>query len=378
MKSLIKDALGEEYMKQQGPTEEQRVFTSPEDEELLRIVEQLKINIKIVGCGGGGSNTIMRLMESGVYGAELIAINTDAQHLLQIKAHKKILIGRRRTRGLGAGADPHLGEEAARESEEDLRNALMKADIVFVTAGMGGGTGTGSAAVVAQIAKEMGALVIAVVTLPFKAEGRMRMDNALWGLERIRNYADTTVVIPNDKLLEIVPRLPLNQAFKVADEILMTALKGLTEMITKPGLVNIDYADIKTVMTSGGVAMIGIGESDSPSGRVEEAVQEAINSPLIEADISDARGAIVRVVGDPQMSVMEAQLAADLIQRKINPNARIIWGASVDPSLENTIQVLVLLTGVKSPYFVERGGSIRAVQRAAGAVGLDADIDFIE
>jgi cell division protein FtsZ len=185
-------------------------------------------------------------------------------------------------------------------------------------------------------------------------------------------------VIPNDKLLEIVPRLPLNQAFKVADEILMTALKGLTEMITKPGLVNIDYADIKTVMTSGGVAMIGIGESDSPSGRVEEAVQEAINSPLIEADISDARGAIVRVVGDPQMSVMEAQLAADLIQRRINPNARIIWGASVDPSLENTIQVLVLLTGVKSPYFVERGGSIRAVQRAAGAVGLDADIDFIE
>ena len=271
MKSIIKSALGEEgnsmndqtntgpgVLGIQGP---RAPLASPDDEELAKIVEQLKVGIKIVGCGGGGSNTVNRCMEEGVFGAEMVAANTDAKHLLTIKAHRKVLLGKRITRGLGAGALPQVGEEAAREAEDDLVNALGRVDIAFVTAGMGGGTGTGSAPIVADIAKRQKALVISVVTLPFSSEGRVRMENALFGLEKIRRNSDTTIVIPNDKLLQLVPRLPLDQAFKVADGILMEALKGLTEIITKPGLVNLDYADIKTIMAGGGVAMIGIGES---------------------------------------------------------------------------------------------------------------------
>ncbi|MFP3318473.1 MAG: cell division protein FtsZ, partial [Thermoplasmata archaeon] len=297
MKSIIKNALGSDPetfvrppIQEETQEEQAKQVVSPDDEELRKLVEQLKVNIKIVGCGGGGTNTITRLYNEGIAGATLIAANTDAPHLLHVKANRKILLGKRLTRGLGAGADPRIGEEAAKEADEDLRNVLQRSDIVFVTAGMGGGTGTGSAPYVAQVAKEVnpGTLVIGIVTLPFSAEGKVRMEQALWGLDRLKRYCDTTIVIPNDKLLEIVPRLPLDQAFKVADEVLMEALKGLTEIITKPGLVNIDYADIKTVMADGGVAMIGIGESEGSTDRVQEAVNDAINSPLIEADIRQA------------------------------------------------------------------------------------------
>jgi cell division protein FtsZ len=388
MKSLIKNALGEEegsssdiQMNKPGPIGMQTPrspIVSPDDDELSKIVETLKVNIKIIGCGGSGSNTINRCMEEGVYGAEMIAANTDAKHLLTIKAHRKVLLGKRITRGLGAGAIPQVGEEATREAEEDLLSAMGKVDIAFVTAGMGGGTGTGSAPIVADIAKKQKALVISVVTLPFSSEGRVRMENALFGLEKIRRNSDTTIVIPNDKLLQLVPRLPLDQAFKVADEILMEALKGLTEIITKPGLVNLDYADIKTIMQGGGVAMIGIGESDSTGqNKIEQAVQEAISSPLIEADISDAKGALVRVIGDDQMSVSEAESAIRLVQQKISPAARIIWGASIDPSLNGSIKVLVVLTGVKSPYMLDSKGELSKLAKAAGAKGLDWSIDTV-
>ncbi|MEM1973595.1 MAG: cell division protein FtsZ, partial [Thermoplasmata archaeon] len=373
MKSLIKNALGYDPESVNRPkpaptpTEQAQQIVSPDDEELKKLVEQLKVNIKIVGCGGGGSNTITRLTDSGIYGATLIAANTDAPHLLHVKANRKILLGKRITRGLGAGADPRIGEEAAKEADEELRNILARSDIVFITAGMGGGTGTGSAPYVAQVAKEVnpGTLTIGIVTLPFSAEGKVRMEQALWGLDRLRKYCDTTIVIPNDKLLEIVPRLPLNEAFKVADEVLMEALKGLTEIITKPGLVNIDYADIKTVMADGGVAMIGIGESEGSTDRVQEAVNDAINSPLIEADIRQAKGALVRIVGDPNMSVMEAQRAADLIQKQISPNAKLIWGASIDPELENKVKVLIVITGVKSPYILDGKTSLTDMKKAA-------------
>ncbi len=356
----------------------QMPMVSEDDRELMELVEKLRVKIKIVGCGGGGSNTINRIMEEGIHGdVELIAANTDAQHLLQIRANRKILLGKRRTRGLGAGSDPMVGEDAARESEDKLREVLQGADMVFVTAGMGGGTGTGSAQYVARIAKEMGALVLSVVTLPFKAEGKVRMENAMWGIERLRRYSDTTIVIPNDKLLDLVPRLPLNEAFKVADTVLMITIKGITEILTKPGLVNVDYADLRTVLGSGGVAMVGIGESDSTQERVKEAVEEAINSPLIDADISNATGALVRIVGDSHMSVQEAQMAVDLVQKKINKMAKIIWGASVDQEMDNMVQVLVVLSGVKSPYFIEKGGSISATKRVAGDT-LDAEIDIVD
>jgi len=381
VKSLIKNALGDEALAQTSasaaptsvsiPTPREPIV-SKDDEELAKIVEQLKVNIKIIGCGGGGSNTVNRCMEEGIFGAEMIAANTDAKHLLTIKAHRKVLLGKRLTRGLGAGALPQVGEEAAREAEEDLINAMGKIDIAFVTAGMGGGTGTGSAPIVAELAKRQKALVISVVTLPFSAEGRVRMENALYGLEKLKRNSDTTIVIPNDKLLQLVPRLPLDQAFKVADEILMEALRGLTEIITKPGLVNLDYADIKTIMSGGGVAMIGIGESDaSGSNKVEQAVQEAITSPLIEADISEARGALVRVVGDDQMTVAEAEAAVRLVQQRISPNARIIWGASIDPSMKGTIKVLVVLTGVRSPYILDQKTGSNQLAKVAGIKGLE-------
>jgi cell division protein FtsZ len=324
------------------------VETNPEDEELRRVLSTLRTNIKIVGCGGGGSNTINRIVEEGIIGADLFAINSDAQHLLTIHAPHKILIGKRTTRGLGAGAQPKIGRESAMEAEDEIRAALMGSDMVFVTCGLGGGTGTGSAPVVAEIAKQLGALTIAVVTKPFAGEGVSRMENAEWGLGELEEHSDTVIVIPNDKLLELVPRLPLNAAFKVADEILMKAIKGITEMITKVGLVNLDFADLKTIMKGGGVAVIGIGESDDGHEKALKAVEEAINSPLLEYDVSSANGALVCVTGGEDMTVTEAEMVADYINNKINKNASIIWGAYIDPELKGAIRVMLVLVGVTS------------------------------
>ncbi len=378
MKSLVEEALAREsafgalvssqagVVKNAIPTE-----NSAADAELLDILQKLKTNIKIVGCGGGGTNTLARIVEEGIVGAELYAANTDAQHLLTIRAPHKILMGRRSTRGLGAGALPQVGEEAAREAEEELRKALQDAHMVFVTAGMGGGTGTGSSAVVANLAKEMGALTVAVVTTPFRGEGRIRMENAEWGLERLRNMADTVIVIPNDKLLELCPRLSLNAAFKVADEVLMRAIKGITELVTKPGLVNLDFNDLKTIMKGAGVAMIGLGESDGHSDdRAQEAIDEAINSPLLEVDISTATGVLVNVVGGPDMTISEAQKVAEVLQGKVSPNARIIWGAGIDPALEHKIRVMVVITGVQSKQIL---GHAKDTTRLK-----DVDVDVVK
>lgn len=322
--------------------------TNPEDEELRRVLSTLRTNIKIVGCGGGGSNTINRIVEEGIIGADLYALNSDAQHLLTIHAPHKILIGKRTTRGLGAGANPKIGKESALEAEDELRAGLMGADMVFVTCGLGGGTGTGSAPVVAEIAKQLGALTISVVTKPFAGEGESRMENAEWGLAELEDNSDTVIVIPNDKLLELVPRLPLNAAFKVADEILMKAIKGITEMVTKVGLVNLDFADLKTIMKGGGVAVIGIGESDDGNEKAVKAVEEAINSPLLEYDISSANGALICVTGGEDMTVTEAETVAEYINERINRNASIIWGAYIDPELKGAIRVMLVLVGVTS------------------------------
>jgi cell division protein FtsZ len=350
MKSFISDAMSRAGSAN-DPSMSVYKAQSAEDEELEKILMSLKTNIKILGCGGGGSNTIDRLYATNIKDAELYAVNTDAQHLLIIRAHKKILLGRRSTRGLGAGALPQVGEEAAREAEDELRKVLMGADIVFITAGLGGGTGTGAAPFIAQLAKEAGALTIAIVTSPFKAEGSIRAENAEWGMERLRSVADTVIVIPNDKLLDLVPRYSINAAFKVADEVLMRAIKGITELITRPGLVNLDFNDLKTIMKGGGVAMIGMGEGEDDD-KVEQAINEAINSPLIDVDISGANGVLINVTGGEDMTVSEAEKVAEMIQGRVNPNARIIWGASVDPALENKLRVMVVVTGVKSKYIL--------------------------
>jgi cell division protein FtsZ len=309
------------------------------------------------------------MANEGIKGAELVAINTDAQHLLRVNADKKILIGKKKTRGLGAGSLPKVGEEAALESVDEIRAFVEGSDMVFITAGLGGGTRTGSAPVVAEAARDAGALTIAVVTLPFGVEGHVRRMNAEAGLERLREVADTVIVVPNDKLLEVVPRLPLQAAFKVSDEVLMRAVKGITELITKPGLVNLDFADVRTVMQNGGVAMIGLGEAEGEMKAVE-AVQKALRSPLLDVDISGATSALVNVVGGPDMTIAEAESVVQEVYSRIDPDARIIWGAQVDEELENTVRTMLVVTGVKSPQIYGHGGT-RNITRKYG-------IDFVK
>jgi len=361
MKSIVMEALSKAPLEKK---EDRPVMPQPppssDDDELEKVLMGLKVSIKIFGCGGAGCNTVNRLVEEGVIGVDIFAANTDAQHLLTVHSPRKILMGRRVTRGLGAGALPQVGEEAARESEDAIKAAVQGADIVFITCGLGGGTGTGSAPVIAKMARDQGALTIAVVTMPFKAEGSIRTQNAEYGLDHLASVADTVIVIPNDRLLELVPKLSLNSAFKVADEVLMNAIKGITDIITKPGLVNLDFNDLRTIMKSGGVAMIGIGTSGpDDDDRANTAVTSAINSPLLEADITNASGALINVTGGPDMTVTEAEKVVDVIHDRINPNARIIWGASVDPDLEKTIHVMVVITGVKSKQIMGRNAQRR-------------------
>ncbi len=318
------------------------------DKELEELLSRQRATIKVVGCGGGGNNTINRITEVGVTGSETIAINTDAQDLLYTSADKKLLIGREITKGLGAGSDPKVGEDAARESEHEIKNLLQNADMVFITCGLGGGTGTGSAPIVADVAKKMGALVVAIVTLPFTMEGNRRYENALTGLERLEHIADTLIVIPNDKLMDLAPDLPLHTAFKVADEILTNAVKGIAEMVTKAGLVNLDFADIRTVMSHGGVALIGVGESDSEN-RAQEAVEKAINNPLLDVDITGATGALINVAGSKDLTLSEARTVVQSISSRLSEDARIIWGAQIYEDLGNVIKCMLIVTGVKSP-----------------------------
>ena len=333
-------------------SEEEKVKTM-ETEELEKVLERSRTIIKVIGCGGSGTNTIQRMTEEGIFGAELFALNTDAQDLLYKKVEKKLLIGKKTTRGLGAGSIPRIGEEAARENDTDIRSMVEDADMVFVTCGLGGGTGTGSSPVVAQASQEAGALTIGVVTLPFSAEGEVRIENMDYGLEKLRENTDTLIVIPNDKLLDVVPRLPLNEAFKVADEVLMRSVKGLTELITKPGLINLDFADVRTVMKDGGMAMIGFGESDGQNKAIES-VRKALSSPLLEVEVTNAKAALVNVIGGEDMTVEEAEGALQEVYRMMNPEARIIWGVQVSPELKNMIRTLLIVTGVKSEQIYAR------------------------
>ncbi len=323
------------------------------DDELEQLLSQQRAKIKVVGCGGGGNNTINRMTEVGITGAEMVAINTDAQDLLYTSADKKILIGKDLTKGLGAGSIPKVGEDSAREQEHEIKNALQNSDMVFITCGLGGGTGTGSAPIVAEIGKKLGSLVVAVVTMPFEMEGNRRYENALHGLERLEKQVDTLIVIPNDKLLELAPDLPLHTAFKVADEILTNAVKGIAELVTKAGLVNLDFADIRAVMGNGGVALIGVGESDTDN-RAVEAVEKAINNPLLDVDIGGANGALINVSGGSDMTLEEARRVVETVSVRLDDDARVIWGAQISDDLAGTIRVLLIVTGVRSSQIIGR------------------------
>jgi len=324
------------------------------NEELERALQEARARIAVVGCGGAGCNTLSRMMGVGIEGVDTIALNTDAQDLLYTAADRKILIGRDVTSGLGAGNDPNKGEAAAREDEAIVKDHIYGADMVFVTCGLGGGTGTGAVPVVGEIAKKLGALTIGVVTLPFSVEGTRRRLNAEQGLVRLREVVDTVVVIPNDKLLQLAPDIPIGAAFKVADQLLMDAIKGITEMITKPGLINLDFADVRTVLQNGGVAMLGIGESDTDN-RAKEAVEEALNSPLLDVDTTGARGVLVNVVGSPDMTLEEAERIISHISETLDPEAQVIWGAQISEDMKNSVRVMVVLSGVHSPYALGPG-----------------------
>jgi cell division protein FtsZ len=345
------------------------------DAELEELLSKQRATIKVVGCGGGGNNTINRITEVGIQGAETIAVNTDAQDLLYTTADKKILIGREVTKGLGAGADPKVGEEAARENEHDIKTALQGADMVFITAGLGGGTGTGSAPVVADIAKRMGALTVGVVTMPFVMEGNRRYDNAVIGLEKLEQIVDTLIVIPNDKLLELAPDLPLHTAFKVADEILTNAVKGIAELVTRAGLVNLDFADIRAVMRNGGVALIGVGESDSEN-RATEAVEKAINNPLLNVDITGASGALINIAGSKDLTLNEARKVVETISSKLSEDAKIIWGAQIYEDLGSSLRCMLIVTGVKSPQIFGQGKTISSAEKKE--IENELGIEFVD
>ncbi|MEM2874289.1 MAG: cell division protein FtsZ [Candidatus Nanoarchaeia archaeon] len=351
------------------------VTASPIDEELERLLSAKKARIKVVGVGGAGNNTINRIAEIGIVGAETIAMNTDAQDLLATIADKKLLIGKELTGGLGAGSDPKIGEEAAKETEADIKEALRDAHMVFITCGLGGGTGTGAAPVTAEIAKKLGILTVAIVTLPFTMEGHKRFENAMLGLEKLEQFADTLIVIPNDKLTELAPDLPLHTAFKVADEILTNAVKGIAELITKPGLINLDFADIRTIMTGGGIAMIGVGESDTEN-RATEAVEKAIRNPLLDVDIGGASGALINVAGGPNMTLDEAKKVVEAVSSKLDEKATIIWGAQISPELQNSIRVMLVITNVKSPQIFGPQKTLSSKRKEELASNLG--IEFID
>ncbi|WP_435162091.1 cell division protein FtsZ [Halorubrum sp. SY-15] len=381
MDSIVEDAIDEAEDASAdaaggGGDADGHAGTSPQsgtmtDEELQDVLKDLQTNITVVGCGGAGGNTVNRMTEEGIRGAKLVAANTDVQHLVNVEADTKILMGQQKTQGRGAGSLPQVGEEAAIESQEEIQDSIDGSDMVFVTAGLGGGTGTGSAPVVAKAARDSGALTIAIVTTPFTAEGEVRRTNAEAGLERLRDVSDTVIVVPNDRLLDAVGKLPVRQAFKVSDEVLMRSVKGITELITKPGLVNLDFADVRTVMEKGGVAMIGLGESDSES-KAQDSVKSALRSPLLDVDISGANSALVNVTGGADMSIEEAEGVVEEIYERIDPDARIIWGTSVDDGLEGTMRTMIVVTGVQSPQIYGTNDV------ADPADTEDEDIDFVE
>ena len=303
-------------------------------------------NIKVIGVGGGGSNAVNRMINLGLQGVEFIAVNTDAQALLKSMAPKRLQIGDKLTRGLGAGARPEVGQKAAEESRDDILEALRGADMVFVTAGMGGGTGTGAAPVVAECAREIGALTVAVVTRPFSFEGMKRKRNAESGIANLRQHVDTIITIPNDRLLQVVDKkTSITQAFLEADDILRQGVKGISDLISEAGLINLDFADVRSIMSNSGTALMGIGEATGENAAVE-AAKNAIASPLLETTIDGARGVLINVTGaEENLSMFEVNEASTTIQEAVNGQANIIWGAAVDNTMGDTVKVTVVATG---------------------------------
>ncbi len=330
-------------------------------------------NIKVMGVGGGGGNMIDWLYKKGVKGAQIIACNTDYQHLDIIQADKKFLIGKNITRGLGCGGFPNKGAEAAQEALSEIKEVMKGTDLVFVCAGMGGGTGTGASPVVAQVAKDAGAIVIGTVTMPFSIE-RARIDKAEYGLQQLRQVSDTVIVIDNNRLVKIAGNLPVQQAFAVANELIATMIRGIVETIAVPSLVNLDYADVKAIMQNGGVAAIGVGVSDS-TNRVDEAVKGALANPLLEINYEGASGALIHIEGGPDLTLDEVNRIGELVTENLDDDANVIWGARVNDNMKGKLVVMTIVTGVNSPWILGKVDK-RAKEANAKRMSKELGITF--
>ncbi|MHA1613931.1 MAG: cell division protein FtsZ [Candidatus Thorarchaeota archaeon] len=353
MHPLLEDVLSSGGKREQKPTRRKNVPRSATtDEELADLLDSVSARILVAGVGGAGNNAITRLMEVGVEGAETLALNTDAQDLYFCNSHHKLLLGKETCGGLGAGNNPDVGEAAAIESYDVIKD-VVRGDLVFITAGMGGGTGTGAAAHVAKAAKENGALTVAIVCLPFDVEGATRKKNATRGLNALMEHVDTLIAIPNEKLLEIAPDLSMPEAFMVADEVLVRAVKGIAELISKPGLVNLDFADVRTTMKNGGVSIIALGEGIGED-RAEEAVVNALRNPLIDVSIENARNVLINVSGSADLQLSEAKHVVGLVTEQVHPGAEVIYGALILPELEDRLRVTIIASGVSSPYVFDK------------------------
>jgi cell division protein FtsZ len=340
-------------------------------------------SIKVVGVGGAGGSAVNRMKEAGLAGVQFIAMNTDAQALHNSKADVKIHLGKETTAGLGAGADPSKGEQAANESREDIKSALSGADMVFVTIGAGGGTGSGAGHVVAEIARELGILVVGVATKPFSFEGEKRRVNADWAVAQLGRQVDTLITIPNDRLLQTIDRrTPLLETFKIADDVLRQGVQGISELITEHGLINLDFADVKAIMSNAGSALMGIGRA-SGDDRAAQAAQQAIESPLIEVSIDGAKGVLFNVTGGYDMSMSEIQEAAEIITSAVSPDANIIFGATLKPELEDELIITVIATGFDSAFFEEQAAGMEMPTTSPGIASrmseeLDSTVDSVD
>ncbi len=353
MHPLLEDVLSSGGKREQKPKRRKNVPRSATtDEELADLLDSVSARILVAGVGGAGNNAITRLMEVGVEGAETLALNTDAQDLYFCNSHHKLLLGKETCGGLGAGNNPDVGEAAAIESYDVIKD-VVRGDLVFITGGMGGGTGTGAAAHVAKAAKENGALTVAIVCLPFDVEGVTRKKNATRGLNALMEHVDTLIAIPNEKLLEIAPDLSMPEAFMVADEVLVRAVKGIAELISKPGLVNLDFADVRTTMKNGGVSIIALGEGIGED-RAEEAVVNALRNPLIDVSIENARNVLINVSGSADLQLTEAKRVVGLVTEQVHPGAEVIYGALILPELEDRLRVTIIASGVSSPYVFDK------------------------
>ncbi len=346
---------------------------SAEENENINVPAQA--NIKVFGCGGAGNNMISWLYKKGVKGAEVIALNTDMQHLDISTADRKLLIGKNTTKGLGCGGYPKVGAESAVESANDIKQLLKGSDMVFICAGMGGGTGTGSAPVVGKLAKEMGAIVIGTVTMPFNIE-RARIDKAEYGLAELRKTCNTVIVIDNNRLVKIAGNLPVQQAFAVANELISTMIRGIVETIAVPSLVNLDFADVKAIMTGGGVAAIGVGASDTKN-RVDEAVRGALSNPLLDIDYAGATGAIIQIHGGPDLTLEETKMVGELVTKEMDPDANVIWGARISDDMKGKLVVMTIITGVNSPWILGKDSSSEFESEKKSRLSSELGIDLV-